>query len=129
MVIGSAVKNYFGIGTAGIPHAKQDAVLFLFGIGPMHGRDATAEEDMLVEDSDGTMVRIGGPKIVADNDGNKFIVDGEKYREEPFFPTHEARRAHWFHQTGMAVPSRAVLLEDICRWKARMDAEKEAREQ
>ena len=109
MVIGSAVKNYFGIGTADIPHARKDAELFLFGDGPIHGRETTAEEDCLVAANDGEMVPVKA---------------GEKYYAEPFFPTHEARRAHWFHQAGMAVPNREVLLKDIHRWKSGMDGKK-----
>src|ERR1019366_3527894 len=113
MVIGSAVKNYLGVGTVikDIAHARRDADLFLFGTGPMHAHTTRAEEDMLLEDFAGKMV----------------VMEGEEYLEEPFFATHEARRAHWFHQAGMAVPTKAVLLRDIHRWKAGVDAEKRAK--
>jgi hypothetical protein len=73
------------------------------------------------------MVQVEGRKVVEDNDGKKFVIDGEEYLAEPFFPTHEARRAHWFHQAGMAVPTKAVLLRDIHRWKSGVDAERKAR--
>jgi hypothetical protein len=129
MVIGSAVKNYLGVGTVikDIAHARRDADLFLFGTGPMHAHTTRAEEDMLLEDFDGKMVQVEGKRVVEDNDGKRFVIDGEEYLEEPFFATHEARRAHWFHQAGMAVPTKAVLLKDIHRWKAGVDAEKRAK--
>src|ERR1017187_8920955 len=90
MVIGSAVKNYLGVGTVikDISHARRDADLFLFGTGPMHARTKRAGEDMVLEHFDGKRVKEEEKKVFEDYDGKEFVIDGEKYLEEPFFPTH-----------------------------------------